>query len=1086
MFERLRVFGLLLASIAVPLATPRALRAQGGTGAIEGRVTEAESARPVIGAQVVITGSALRAMTNEAGLFRFPSVPARQVDVRVRMIGFAPVSRTVVVAVGQTVTADFQLTVSALQLDQVVVTGSGQQVEAKKLGNTVAVIAPPQNVPINDISAILQAREPGLSTITSAGLTGTGARIRIRGNASLTQSNEPVVFLDGVRISSGGGQTSRLEDVDPQSIERIEVLKGAAAATLYGTEASNGVIQIFTKRGTNSAARWRFGFQEEAIQFPDRVAPNAGYAVRQSQADSLANYWRLPGLRPYQVFEVPIWRDYLTETGKATAVSGQVDGGGSAFTYFASGRYQNENGPIGGSKLGPATDELTRVQTAVNLSLVPFNTLRLGVRTGYYYTQSAIPGGGIIGNSIYGTYALAGYARPEAANCDKSSEEAPGLCTGPGNAFGNQAFMTIRESMQQQTEEAVQRYNGAVSATYVPFSELSIDLVGGWDVANTRSFSFSRFRYDVDEYTTNNIEGSRSVDSDQSRVLTLDGKAAWNRAIRPWLSSAFVTGMQVFNVRTATSGGSSTNLPGPGIEVVGAGGQNISVSEGLTTTINGGFFAQEQLGFHNWSYLTLGGRYDYASAFGEDSPGVFYPKASISLVPSDLASWGSPLGVNTLRLRFAWGKSGRQPGAFDKFTTFSPLRGELGAGLAPSNLGNPSLRPEVATEVEGGFEAGIWSDRLGINATAWQRIVNDLLIARQFPVSGGFRGTQLDNIGQVKAGGYELSARAFLINRPNLTIDFSASASGLEQRLTSLGGAPVIKTQSTYLRHRVFLKQGDPLGSIYAPRLASSCPGGGTTPAKNKNGDDIACYGPDQFPISLNGNGRAATRAELLAYLALPRNLKTTAVQNALRPLLADYDGSRNLLEQRIGSIFPDWTGTFGPTVSFRKNWQLQGLFEWRTGFMVHNLTYAFRNSQHATIGSNLRGYAEIESILNNPASTPEQRLDAADKYIREHRHLLEPGLNEFEKGDFLRFRELALTYMAPERLAARVGARSLSLTVAGRNIGLWTPYSGSDPEIAYGGRQAGGGVVGNFNDASDSFGMPVPRRISVQLNLGF
>lgn len=1086
MTRRAPFYFLLLATIGAHLAGSASLLAQSETGAVEGRVTEAENARPVAGATVAITGTTLRAVTNEAGIFRIASVPARQVEVRVRMIGFAPAVKTVVVAAGQTITADFRLSISALQLDQVVVTGSGQQVEAKKLGNTVAVIEPPRNVPINDISVMLQAREPGLSAVTSAGLTGTGARIRIRGNASLTQSNEPVVFLDGVRISSGGGQTSRLEDIDPQSIERIEVLKGAAAATLYGTEASNGVIQIFTKRGTNGATRWRFASQEEAIQFPNRVAPNAGYASRQGQADSLANYWHIPGLQPYQVFEVPIWHDYLSETGTATAVSGQVDGGGSAFTYFASGRYQHENGPIGGSRLGPATDALTRVQTAVNFSLVPFNNLRLGLRTGYYYTESAIPGGGIIGNSIYGTYALALYARPEAANCDKSSYVAPGNCTGPGNAFGNQAFMTVRESMQQQTEEAVQRYNGAVSASYTPFSELSFDLVGGWDVSNTRSFTFSRFHYDIDEYTTNNVEGSRSVDADQTRVLTLDGKAAWNRAITPWLSSALVAGMQVFNVRTATSGGSSTNLPGPGIEVVGAGGQNIAVSEGLLTTVNGGFFAQEQLGFHDWSYLTVGGRYDYASAFGAEAPGVFYPKASLSVVPSDLPTWRQPLGINTLRLRFAWGKSGRQPGAFDKFTTFAPLRGELGAGLVPSNLGNPALKPEVSTEIEGGFEAGLWRDRLGLNVTAWQRSVNDLLIARQFEVSGGFRNPQLDNIGQVKAHGFEMSGRTFVVNRPNLTVDLSASASVLKQKLTSLGGAPVIKTQSTYIRHRVFLKEGAPLGSIYAPRLASACPGGGTTPAKNKNGGDIACYGPDEYPISLNGSGRAVTRAELLAYLSQARNLKTTAVQNALRPLLADYDGSGNVLEQRIGSIFPDWTGTFGPSVTFRKNWQLQGLFEWRTGFMVHNLTYAFRNSQHATIGSNIRSYAEIEAVLNNPASTPEQRLDAADRYIREHRHLLEPGLNEFEKGDFLRFRELALTYMAPERIAARVGARSLAVTVAGRNIGLWTPYSGSDPEISYAGRQAGGGVTGNFNDASDSFGMPVPRRFSVQLNLGF
>jgi hypothetical protein len=264
------------------------------------------------------------------------------------------------------------------------------------------------------------------------------------------------------------------------------------------------------------------------------------------------------------------------------------------------------------------------------------------------------------------------------------------------------------------------------------------------------------------------------------------------------------------------------------------------------------------------------------------------------------------------------------------------------------------------------------------------------------------------------------------------------------------------------------------------------CPGGGTTPAKNKAGTDVACYGADQYPISLNGNGRAATRAELLAYLAQPRDLKTSAVQNALKPLLADYDGNGNVLEQRIGSIFPDWTGTFGSTVTFHRNWQLNGLFEWRTGFMVHNLTYAFRNSQHATIGSNLLPYVNVEAILNNPSSTAEDRLKAADEYIKNYRHLLEPGLNEFEKGDFLRFRELSLSYVAPERLAAKIGARSMAITLAGRNIGLWTPYSGSDPEIAYSGREAGGGVRGNFNDASDSFGMPVPRRFSLLVNLGY
>ena len=1080
---RLARLGAALCAIAL---LPESTLAQGATGVVEGRITEATTGRPLDNVQVVIAGTSLGGATNETGSYRIAGVPARQVEVRARRIGYAPSNQTVVVVAGQSVSADFTLQVSILQLEQIVVTGSGQQVEVKRLGNTVAVIQPPENVPIRDMSSLLSAREPGLSAITSAGLTGEGARIRIRGNASLTQSNEPVIFVDGIRLNNGGARTSRLDDIDPSSIERVEILKGAAAATLYGTEASNGVIQIFTKMGTAGPPRWQFSFDQEAIRFPDRVPANAGYARTQGQADSLSTYWRKPGLEPFEVFEVPIWKDYFSETGVASTVAGQVSGGGGPMTYFASGRYQRENGPIGGESIGPAQDALRRVQTSLNLTLVPMNKVRLGFRTAYYNIWSAIPGGGIIGNSIYGTYALANYARPELANCNKSTYVAPGRCSGPGNPFGNAAFMTVRESLQQEQEENINRYNGAVSATYTPTSELNLDLTAGWDVSNRRGFSFSRFRYDIDEYTQNNIEGSRSVNESQNRVLTLDGKAAWNRPITSEISSALVVGMQVFNDRGANSSASSTNLPGPGIGVVGAGGQNIEIGEGFQTSINGGYFAQEQLGFRDWAFLTVGARYDFASAFGENAPGVWYPKASLSVIPSDLDAWPSPFGLTTLRLRAAIGRSGRQPGGFDKFTTFSPLRSEFGAGLVPAQLGNQNLNPEIATEIEGGFEAGLLDERLGLTATAWHRTVDDMLIARQFPSSGGFRRAQNDNIGEMKANGFELGARVAAVQGADFAIDFNATASYIEQEIVSLGGNPSIKTNAGYQRHRVFLKEGDPLGSIYVPRLASSCPGGGTTPAKNRLGNDIACYGPGQLPINLNNNGRAATEAELLAYLGSPRDLKTTAVQNALRPLLADYDGSGNVFEQRIGDIFPDWTGTFGTDITFREHWQLHGLFEWRTGFMVHNLTHAFRGAQHATLGSNLRNYSEIEATLLNPASTAQQRLDAANTYISRHRRLLEPGLNEFEKGDFLRFNELSLTYRASPELASRVGASSLSITLSGRNLALWTPYTGSDPEITYGGRQPGGGVEANFNDSNDSFGMPIPRRYGIRFNIGY
>ena len=175
---RVHALSVLVSLSALGVITPGRADGQEPTGSIEGKVTQAENGRPVAGARLHVAGLTIRAVTNEAGEYRIGPLPARQVELTVRMIGFAPVTKRVIVAEGQTASANFEVTVSALQLDQVVVTGTGQQVEARKLGNTIAVITPPENTYIRNLSSLLQGKEPGLTAITSSGLTGTGARIR--------------------------------------------------------------------------------------------------------------------------------------------------------------------------------------------------------------------------------------------------------------------------------------------------------------------------------------------------------------------------------------------------------------------------------------------------------------------------------------------------------------------------------------------------------------------------------------------------------------------------------------------------------------------------------------------------------------------------------------------------------------------------------------------------------------------------------------------------------------------------------------------------------------------------------------------
>lgn len=1071
---------------------PAALAAQGRTATVEGVVRDAGSNRPLESVQVFVVGSSNGAVTNAQGAYRLivPNVTAAfRLELRARTIGYTQVTKAANVVPDEVVKVDFALQQSSLQLDQVVVTGSGQATEVKKLGNTIAIVKPPENMPMSDVSNILQGREPGLVGLPSGGLTGEGAKIRIRGNSSLSQSNEPIIFVDGIRINAGGGQaangnvgSSRLDDFDPNSIERIEVLKGAAAATLYGTEASNGVIQIFTKRGNVGAPRWNVSFQQEAIRMPDRVAPNSFYVkdtVVANRISPLLGYTPTP----FTVYEEPLFKDFMTEAGSGSTITAQVQGGSPTVTYFVSMRNQNEDGPFGNSGFGPSDDVARRQQATVNLQLIPTSKMRIGVRTSYTNSFLRSPEAN---NNIYGSNSLTYMARPEFANCTNSSVAGRFRCTAAGNPFGNQAFMTVRESMQQLNDQSVGRFAGAMDVQYQFVEGLSLAVTGGYDFTAQRDVGFSPFGYNVDLFTAQTPDGARFVRQERQGVITIDSKIAWNKQINPTWESSFVAGLQVFNNQTTAHTANGTNFPGPGIVQIGAAGANQTIGEGFLTTINGGYFAQEQLSFNDYLTGTIGGRYDFSSAFGAEAGGVFYPKVSLSYVVSDhnAASSLLPSWISTLRLRGAIGQSGRQPGAFDKFTTFSALASELGAGLVPANLGNPALKPEISTETELGFEAGFFENQFAFEFTAWNRKVNDLLVAQQFAVSGGFRSPQLNNIGSMKANGLEMGLRWFAVNTDRLSADLFVNGAYLKQTLTDLGGAPPLKVG--YIRYRGFLKEGYPLGSLFSPRLAEICPTGGAR--TNSAGNPIACYNASagQLPINFRGRGVPASRDSLLAYFATPRDLKNSGVQADLRPLLGDYDGNGNTGEQFVGDIIPDWTGSFGFNAKLGASWRVSSLFEYKTGFYIQNLTDGFRMSQHPSIGSNRREWSEIESTLNNPASTPEQRLAAASKYVFEYRRLLEPGLHQHQKGDFTRLRELSVTWLAPEGIAAKMGAKAFSVTASGRNLFIWTKYPGMDPESNAVGRGSGTALEQNFLDSTDAFGLPIPRRFSLAFNYGF
>lgn len=1115
MLQSVRWRAVTLFLTLVSFALPGTLLAQ-GTGTVEGTVIDAASQRPMANVQVSIqgTGATVGALTNAQGTFRIPNVALGQQTVRARLIGYAATTATVQVTAGAIARVAIQIRQSAIELSAVVTTGTGgSQVEARKLGNTVATVEMPANAPISNFSDALQGREPGVMMLPSSGATGEGSRIRIRGNASLSQNNEPIVYVDGVRIDNGGGfgggfvgtggggRPSRLDDINPASIEKIEVLKGAAAATLYGTEASAGVLLITTKKGSVSNTKWSLEMERTDKTYPThRIEDQWGFAGRScgatqtnsicadSQAARLSAHYGIPvtGYKPFS-------RDVATrlfETGKATTVSGQVTGGTPASTYFASLRGYLEDGPFTADNFnwqdrGVFSQDINnKYQGTMAIGLTPAKEFKLQFNSLFALTHNEIPENN---NSIYSPYTAAMFTKPENAQCDASKTSATdpsngstgtGLCKGAGNPTGANTFGTMREHLQYAIKQDARHYNGSVRASYIPSASLNFDATFGIDFTAQRSSSFLPFGNNIDRRTNRANNGAASVDDRTNQVITMAVNGGWSATLPFSLSSNLIFGGQGFLTRTNDESGTNQGFPGPGIEVVG-GGSSPQVFESFGSIANIGVFAQEQLGWRDWVFATVGGRVDRNSAFGKTDGGVLYPQGSFSFVLSDRAGYAdSFLGkyFSTLRVRGAVGKAGLQPGAFDKLTTYLPLTSTTGGGLVPGNLGNPALKPEISTEMEVGAEFGLLNDNVSVDFTRWQRTLKDALVARQFPVTGGFYRLQLDNIGEMKSWGYDVKVKAFLVNRANLSADVYASTAFLSQVVSSMGGAPPLKVGGAYPRYRNFIKEGWAPGAFFGARIPLACEPGRTTHPLGG-----LCLAAGQLPFTVPGTRGPSTEAQMLAYLASPRTLAN------INPLQSDDNKNGDPLDHFDGKPLPDFEGAFGGSLTWRKNWRFSTNLEYRGGnYTISNLTKGFRTGS-PTNGGNTERRATVEAIMQNPTSTAAQRLDAAKEFWGSIAALSPyDGLNQQMPGDFIRWRELSATYTAPASWARKVGGTDLSFTMSARNFMMWTKYPGVDPEVNVYGRGSGGGTDQNVGESIDAFGFPIPRSISFNIRVGF
>jgi len=737
-----------LAALAlVGLATP--LLAQ-DVGTIRGRVTAAGAATPLAGVTVSVVGTRLGVQTGEGGEYLIRNVPVGARTVRAQRLGYSPASASVAVAAGDTATADLALSQVPTALEEIVITGQPGATRRREIGTSIATIDASEKVaeaPISSVGDLLQGREAGVIGLGASGTAGGGSTLVLRGVTSMTRQNTPLIYVDGVRIdtdqdalfTTGGQTTNRLNDINPNDIDRVEVIKGAAATALYGTEASNGVIQIFTKKGAAGETRY-----------------TAGVKLGGSRIPSVFPYMH-PDRERY-----PSANDLLS-TGLYQEYNGSVRGGTETMGYFVGGGYTGNEGSF-------VNNKFERGNARLNLTISPARRLTVDFTNNFTWARSQLP---LNDNYIYGVLTTLLLGNPVV----RGSEEDP---------YGG-AFIPVPYATSIRSVDETYRFTGGVTLQHREGERFSQRVTVGLE--NVQGQGTQHWPYAPNDVRP---QGSAFVAQRDNLQVNLDYAASLNVPLFGMQSSTSVGG-QLFTIRDHRVTASGQKFAVPGVTLVGATSEQIGVGESLLRYTTAGFFVQEQLGIADRLYLAGGVRVDGSSAFGNDFGLQVFPKASVSYVISD-ESWFSLPYVGSLRLRAGFGQAGQQPGAFDATRTYSTFTANDGQpAIHTSNLGNPDLAPEVSTEFEAGLEATMLDDRVELTLNAYHQTTRDALLNRTYAPSLGFLATQLTNLGRLRNRGLEVGLRGQAMRGGRVTLDLNASYAYNDNEVLDMGGTPFIQ-----------------------------------------------------------------------------------------------------------------------------------------------------------------------------------------------------------------------------------------------------------------------------------------------------
>ncbi len=971
----------VLASIALVLALVVAQPAYGQAGTASGIVVDAKTGRPIPDAAVLIDGTEQRARTGVRGEFRFTGVTVATLNVIVTRVGFQ--ARTATITTGTV--ARIELSEFAVKLDEVVVTGTAGDSRTRTLGNAVGkvnVSATLELAPPAKLQDVLSVNIPGVRVMRASGAVGSGGVTRIRGAGSLSLPNEPLIYVDGVRVNNQaaasslafGGQESpsRMNDLDPDQIESIEVLKGPSAATIYGTEATIGVIQITTKKGRTGRPVFDVHMEAGANWLAD---PNGRYE---------SNYYYSPigqEVREFDVLQFNKENGFPDpfSTGTPWSLGASLNGGTEAVRYHLAADYDRDEGAVD-------YNWQNRLSTRANIG---YSSSKFTVDGSLGVIRSRLRGASAvqpITTSILWACNFPG-CEPTASNPDN---------TGWNNEGHGYQFYRPEDYEGVVGYDNIDRTTLSIRLAHTPATWFRHNLTVGPDLTNNKSDRL------VERYATTRrpffaaSDGTKQASQIRTTFLTVDyGAAADLKASSKLTFTTSVGAQYIYKAFDQVFGqGLVFSIPGPS-DVTGA--TNRTGAEAFAENKNLGFYAQEQINWRDKLFLTAAVRADDNSSFGAEFNRVWYPKFGLSWVVSEESFMANSGFFSQLRLRGAWGRAGQQPDIFSAIQTYQAVVGYQGqGGVTPQNIGNTSLKPEIGEELELGFDAGLWNDRVRVEATYYDKKVKDAILSIPIKPSRGFPGNQFTNIGETKNSGFELALDVSPLNKESVGLDLRFVYATNETEITDMGGVAPALIGAAYVQQ--YYVQGYAPGGYWYKRVVSS----DITPIP---------VGGVPLPVGLNPMCEGGDPIAGAPFLGTPNG---TVVPCGQAPQL--YHG---------GST-PTWSGSFSANLRLGRRLQVLGVLDYLGGHVLQvgdvvALHHFFFSSEAILKGT--------DEVLAGRLGAQLVNGDGGQTW----------GASGLFKGGFMKLRTVAVTYDLPSGITNWINASRGSLTLSGENLAtLW------------------------------------------------